>query len=280
MTERSVSPALIPEEERWARYRTHLVEVGRDLDKAPVKATQRGWIYQLIFPNDLSYVGQTRCFKRRMRDHKRGRKGCDGHLIKRAIRKHGWANVVITVLERPSLAELNTAEVKWITELGTLKPAGYNSTPGGDAQPMDDPEIAAWQKKRIGKAMRTPEVRAKKAALWKDPEHRAMQRAARTGSKAWRQARKDCQNTPECNARRRATWARKRAVKVAVMGIAEGREFMRCAKRDAMANARAAALRIPACHGRDPVAEAEEFFDKEIAGFEAGLWHQLTQASC
>lgn len=260
-----------------------------NFDKAPVgNNTQKGWIYQLLFPNGLKYVGQTESWKGRMRSHKRGKKRDDGQLIKRAIKKAGWANIKVSVLQefpigglskKERRAVLSLAEVEWIARLGTLKPGGYNTTPGGDAQPMDDPEVAAWQKQQIKKAMNRPDVRAKKRGLWQDPEHRAMMRAARTGSVAWMQARKDCQNTDECNEKRRATWARKRAIEVAAMGVAEGREFMRCAKKRAVRKARQAAKRIADHSDRDPVAETEAFYDKEIAGYEAGIWRARTQAS-
>ena len=240
------------------------------LDEAPASNTN-GWIYQLLFPNEMAYVGQTRSWKRRMRGHKCGSKHDDGHLIKRAIKKYGWANVRVKVLERVPHAELNATEVRWIATLGTLKPGGYNTTPGGDAQPMDDPEVAARQKQQIKKAMNRPEVRAKKRALWKDPKHRAMMHKARTGSAVWMQTRKDCQNTREGNDKRRAAWARKRAAKVAAMGVEEGRKFMYRCRQQAINVAHRAAKRIAEYADRDPVAEATEFWDKEIAGFEAGL---------
>jgi len=260
-----------------------------NLDEAPVgNNTKKGWIYQLLFPNGLKYVGQTASWKQRMRSHKRGKGRDDGQLIKRAIRKYGWNNVKVSVLQTIAIgglskkerrAVLSPAEVEWIARLGTLKPGGYNTTPGGDAQPMDDPEVAAWQKQQIKEAMNRPDVRAKKRGLWQDPEHRAMMHAARTGSAVWMQTRKDCQNTDECNEKRRATWARKRAAKVAAMGVAEGREFMRRAKKSAVRLARQAAKRIADHSDRDSVAETEAFWDKEIAGYEAGIWRALTPAS-
>lgn len=235
---------------------------------------QTGWIYQLVFPNGKSYVGQTIHWARRMREHARGGKSEDGHVVKQAIRKYGWANVKVVVLMGGPVPrqEMDAWEMIGIREQGSLSPDGYNLTEGGDAQPMDHPEVRAWHKQRIGEAMRTPAVRAKKRALWKDSKHRAMMHEARTGSDVWMQARKDCQNTVECNEKRRAAWARKRAVKVAAMSIAKGREFMRCAKRGAMTSARKAALRVPDHYGRDPVAEVEEFWDKEIAQYEATVW--------
>lgn len=290
-TEGSVSPSLaraaspVP----WWRGGTHLVERLGNLDEAPADSKPWGWIYQLSFPNGMKYVGQTDSWKRRMRGHKCGSKHDDGQMIKRAIKKAKWANIKVSVLQEIPTAHLTKkerrkvlgeAEVEWISRLGTLKPNGYNTTPGADAQPMDDPEVAAWHKQQMKEAMNRPEVRAKKRKLWQDPEHRSMMHAARTGSAVWMQARKDCQNSEECLEKRRATWARKRAAKVAAMGVAEGREFMRRAKKSALRFARQAAKRVAGHSDRDPVAETEAFWDKEIAGFEIGLWRQLTQASC
>ena len=253
-----------------------------NLDETPVgNNTREGWIYEFVFPNGLKYVGQTESWARRMRSHKRGKGNEDGQLIKRAIRKARWCNIQVNVLESIPIGGLgkkerrrllNTAEVKWIAKLGTLKPGGYNSTPGGDAQPMDDPEVAAWHKHQMQLAMNRPEVRAIKRALWQDPEHRSMMRAARTSSDSWMQARKDCQNTEACLEKRRQTWARKRAAKVENMGVEEGRYFMKRAKAMALRAARQSAKRIADHSDRDPVAETVAFWDKEIAGFEAGLW--------
>ncbi len=230
--------------------------------KPPANESQ-GCIYQLTFPNGKSYVGQTKSWKRRMRGHKCGSKRDDGHLIKRAIRKHGWANVQVNVLERVVVSKLNAAEVKWIARLGTLKPGGYNLTPGGDAQPMDNPTVAAWQKQRIGEAMRRPEVRATKRALWQDPKHREMMRVARGGDNG--------------SSRVRRGFQRKRAIKVAAMSVKEGKQFMRSAKKNAVRNANAR-LRIASHSVRDLVAKTEAFWDQEIAGFEAGLWRTLASS--
>jgi len=242
--------------------------------------TEKGWIYQILFPNGKSYVGQTKGLKRRMREHELHRKSNDGHLMKRAVRKHGWSNVKINILERPPIDRqaLDESEVKWISAIGSLAPRGYNLTSGGDAQPMDNPITAAWQKKRIGEAMRRPSVRAKKRALWKDTNHRKMMYDARTGSDVFIQTRKDCQNTDEINEKRRSTWSNKRAQKLATMSVEEGRAFMMKARHYALRNASRASERIPLEYGRDPVAETMAFWDKEIEGYENGIWLTSTRS--
>lgn len=243
-------------------------ERGTDLDKASVKGDDRSgaWIYQLEFPSGKSYVGQTTHWLRRMRGHKSAKARDDGKIAKRAKNKYGPANVLVKAIERVTGGKdaLNAAEVSWIARLGTLKPGGYNTTPGGDAQPMDDPEVAAWQKQRIGEAMRLPEVRAKKRALWKDPEHRAMQLAAR--------------NTDEVIAKRKGSFAAKRATRLASMSVHDGRVFMAAVRKTAIRNAAKKEKQKPELAG-SLAAAAAAFIDAEIATYEAGLWRKLTQAS-
>tara|TARA_Y100000748_G_C15463934_1_gene476082 strand:+ start:479 stop:1411 length:933 start_codon:yes stop_codon:yes gene_type:complete len=245
-----------------------------DLDEAPAKQAHKGWIYELLFPNGKGYVGQTRRWKKRMNAHRRGKGRDDGHLIKRAIRKYGWDRVDVRVLEEVPVACLNDAEVRWITTRGTMKPNGYNTTPGGDAQPMDDADVRARHRREIGKAMRTPETREKKRALWRDEGYRQMQHTKRSESEAWQQARRDCQNSAGAIEKRRATWARKRAEKIVTMGVEEGRAFMTRAMRHALRLARGASQRVDSAYGRDPVRETREFWEKEIAGYEATVWRR------
>ena len=126
----------------------------------------QGVIYQLIFPNDKSYVGQARDFAKRMRSHAKPKtKRNDGHLVQKAIRKHGWGNVQKIVLESGlSDEELDSREQHWISECRSLADEnGYNLTKGGDDQPMDNTVVQAWHKKQMRAAMNRPEVRAKKS---------------------------------------------------------------------------------------------------------------------
>lgn len=235
-----------------------------DLDEAPVGT--KGWIYVLRFPNGKVYVGQTESWKRRMRGHKCGSKHDDGFAVKRAIRKYGWKNVVVEVLDEVDLSgatkcqrreKLNGPECFWIAKMRS-RIDGYNETDGGDAQPMDDPVVALRQKERIGQAMRRPEVRAKKRALWQDSEYREMQRGLR--------------NSPEALDKRRKKFSRKREAKLRTMTIEQGRAFMRNNMEEALKRARRTAERVDDVYGRDVVKEMREFYVAEIAGYEAGIW--------
>lgn len=235
-----------------------------DLDKAPVG--KKGWIYVLRFPNGKVYVGQTESWKRRMRGHKCGSGRDDGFAVKRAIRKHGWQNVVVEVLQEVDLSgmtkrqrreKLNEPERFWIAKMRS-KIDGYNETEGGDAQPMDDPVVAARQKERIGDAMRRPEMRAKKRARWQDPEYRRMQHEVR--------------NTVEALDKRRKNFSRRREAKLRTMSVEQGRAFMKKNFEEALKRARRTAQRVDVVDGRDAVKEMEEFYAAEIAGYEAGIW--------
>ena len=167
------------------------------------------------FPHGKLYVGITMKFKRRMRDHRRGGKTEDGHAIKYAIRKYGWANVAVTILERGinSREELGEREVHWIREKGSMVDQwGYNLTPGGDAQPMDHPTVKAWHKDRVTEAMNRDDVREKKRALWQDDGHKEMMHKARLNF--------------ESAEKRRLGFARKREEKIRTMSAHEGKALM------------------------------------------------------
>lgn len=75
------------------------------------------------------YVGQSIDIDRRLREHAKGATG-DG-ILWRAIAKHGWPTFASKVLELCCHDELNATEQKWVAELGSMHPAGFNLTTGG-----------------------------------------------------------------------------------------------------------------------------------------------------
>lgn len=88
-------------------------------------------IYLLInLINGKKYVGQTRQkLKKRIWQHKCCKKFCIG----KAIQKYGWENFKVTILEECETPEnLDAAEIKWIKELNTKAPNGYNLNDGGE----------------------------------------------------------------------------------------------------------------------------------------------------
>ena len=97
-------------------------------------------IYNTI--NDKLYIGQTRrAIRKRFLDHvNRAKNGAQTRLYC-AMRKHGIENFYIEVVEEVPDSEnatelLNSREIYWITHYDSVK-NGYNSTNGGDHNPMD-----------------------------------------------------------------------------------------------------------------------------------------------
>lgn len=90
-------------------------------------------IYLIIFPNNKKYVGQTRRkLNQRLYQHQYYCKHWD-FLLYRAIRKYGWNNIKIEVVEDNinDLNVLNEKETFYILKYDTFKPNGYNMDLGG-----------------------------------------------------------------------------------------------------------------------------------------------------
>lgn len=80
--------------------------------------------------NGKIYVGQTKqILKERFQQHCLSK---NNMLISRAIKKYGKENFKIEILETCiNLEELNNSEIKWIKDLNSLNPNGYNVLEGG-----------------------------------------------------------------------------------------------------------------------------------------------------
>lgn len=146
-----------------------------------------GTIYKLDFASGKSYVGITiRSIKHRVGQHRHAAARGDQALIYKAWRKYG-APTVVVLEENVPTQELLNAEVQYVDLFGTLRPRGYNSTPGGDAIAAQQPEI----RKKISETLRghrlAPETRAKIGAAHLgrslSAEHRANISAAHRGKK-------------------------------------------------------------------------------------------------
>lgn len=91
----------------------------------------------LTSPSGKNYIGQTRDFEHRMYMHRRH---VSNHLIGRAIQKYGFDSFeVIKLHEHVPFHDLNWLERHCIALYDTYL-NGYNLTPGGDANPTDNPE--------------------------------------------------------------------------------------------------------------------------------------------
>lgn len=91
-------------------------------------------IYQ--FTNNINgkiYVGQTVDYKKRIRDHKFNyHKGSKNTIFYNALRKYGWENFSIIIIEECSDELLNEKEIYWIKEKKSQFPGGYNTVEGGN----------------------------------------------------------------------------------------------------------------------------------------------------
>ena len=131
--------------------------------------------------NGKRYIGQARNVRVRWYWHRNAACGAPDSsyeqktAIARAMRKYGFANFTIEILEQCSPELLNDREVYWIARMGTMVPTGYNLTSGGvPARRADEvgARISAANKGR----RKTPEWRAALSAAHKGkkltPEHR------------------------------------------------------------------------------------------------------------
>jgi group I intron endonuclease len=91
-------------------------------------------IYEFINKtNGKSYIGQTINYKKRIKDHQFNYKN---NLKKTpfysALKKYGWNNFEINIIEECSEKLLNEKEIYWISEKKSLYPNGYNLLEGGN----------------------------------------------------------------------------------------------------------------------------------------------------
>lgn len=97
-------------------------------------------VYCLEFPNGMKYVGKTHNLGDRFRIYLRNVEDSTGGKVCDAIREFGWDSVKFKVLvDVRGLVKVDTElclsilEIKYIRELNTLFPNGYNMSFGGEA---------------------------------------------------------------------------------------------------------------------------------------------------
>ena len=145
----------------------------KDNSNSGGESQQTGVIYLITNTlNGKNYVGKTKQkLEKRITQHKYdSRKGRPG--LGAAIRKYGWENFSVEVLETCPVEMLNEREMFWIRELNSKAPNGYNLTDGGDGN---------------SGFSYSPEARAKISAAHKgkphSEEHKAKIAAAKKGKK-------------------------------------------------------------------------------------------------
>lgn len=237
----------------WSAVETLDSELGRTANTREEYEQQRaaqehGVIYRITAPSGKSYIGQTRRFRRRMMEHAKAehqqskKHAC--HLLERAIRKYGWAQMQVELLANGlSKAELDIKERELIALHKTLKPGGYNLAPGGNVDLWQVPELAASRRA----AMKEPEYRERMRAAAAKPgtRERKLQGFQRwlddggieTMRKTAENARKTCKS-PAALAKMRNTFTAKREEVLAKLSPKEAARRRRKAEKDSLRHAR------------------------------------------
>lgn len=96
-----------------------------------------GIIYKITNPSGKIYVGKTYDLRKRINCHKCSAKKNKNIILYNSIKKYGWGNHKLEVIEDLEDELLNEREIYWIKELDTYRhdnPNGMNMTKGGDGQ--------------------------------------------------------------------------------------------------------------------------------------------------
>lgn len=163
----------------------------------PQLSGQTGVIYKITcLVNGKGYVGQTR---QKLEVRIRGHKNCKVKRgIDAAIRKYGFENFTVEVLEICHVELLDEREIFFIRELGTKAPNGYNLTDGGDGGSNPSEETRAKiSTAHKGKKL-TPETRAKLSAAHKGKSRAPLSQETRAKISA---SRKGIHHSEETRAR-------------------------------------------------------------------------------
>lgn len=98
----------------------------------------RPCIYCLDFPNGKSYVGKTKDLGKRMQVYEKFPDSSNKELSS-AIREYGWDSIGIRILVELNVSDavslelcLSILEIRYIRELNTIMPNGYNVSLGGE----------------------------------------------------------------------------------------------------------------------------------------------------
>jgi group I intron endonuclease len=116
--------------------------------------------------NGKLYIGQTTTtIEKRFKQHiyKYSTNSKYKTIINQAIKKYGKENFQIEIIDvGADINELNLKEKKWIVELNTIMPHGYNMTTGGDRYVMSEETKEKLRKSSTGKKV-SDETRKKQS---------------------------------------------------------------------------------------------------------------------
>lgn len=93
-----------------------------------------GVIYRFTFPNGKYYIGQSWNYKERCKSHKSESITRGKSVVYKAIRKHGWDNIIKDILTSnlKTQEQLDLYEIFWINTYDSRnRSIGYNIAPGG-----------------------------------------------------------------------------------------------------------------------------------------------------
>lgn len=114
-----------------------------------------GVIYKITSPTNRIYVGKTNNLRKRKTEHiRQAQKGTQG-LLYNSIRKYGWAQHKLEIIEEVEDSLLNEREIFWIKEFKTYwkdNEQGMNLTKGGDGNNgswMHKTELRKWFSERF-----------------------------------------------------------------------------------------------------------------------------------
>lgn len=113
---------------------------------------QKNYVYLLTFTSGKSYVGVSSNPKRRLAEHW-SRAETGAYALSYALKKYGNPQMRI-LAETATKAEAFALEIKFIAEMNTLAPNGYNMTKGGEGVDLP-PEIYTEMGKRYSEMLRT-----------------------------------------------------------------------------------------------------------------------------
>ncbi|WP_198375758.1 GIY-YIG nuclease family protein [Neoroseomonas rubea] len=228
--------------------------MARQPSAAPDRA---GVIYRITnMVNAKPYIGQTtkpgtpqEAAEARLAEHVRNagrpnqsRRPC--RALEAAIRKHGADAFRVEVLEvfQGDRADLNAAEQRWIVELGSMRPAGYNLREGGAASALAPeskarlsaaskaaqarPDVKERQIAGTKAAMARDGVKERKSeaatALWESEAYRALVSARHRGEDRKAAARGLIPDPPDFS---KPTHALYRALLASVVAMVEARDM-------------------------------------------------------
>lgn len=108
-------------------------------------------IYKHTSPSGKSYIGLTKDYDRRCREHQTR---IDSPAFHFAILKYGWDNFTHDILvERLTIEEANIHEMLYITEHQSLSPSGYNLTAGGGSGIVSEETKTKMSRSNKGKKL-------------------------------------------------------------------------------------------------------------------------------